>query len=59
MDTLDELWNEEELEKEIDEEYLKELEEETEAEEDFPEFGVEESFEIIARGRPTGDRPDD
>ena len=66
METMDELWNDDELENELQEEYqeeaeleIEESEEEIEAEEEYLELDNDENFGIVARGRPTGDRPED
>lgn len=66
METFDEMFNDEELENELQEEYLEELEEEIEeleeefeAGEDYLELDEDGSFGIVARGKPTGDRPED
>lgn len=66
METFDELWDDDELENELQEEDLEELEleieeqeEEIEAGEDYLELDENESFGIVARGKPTGDRPED
>lgn len=59
MDTLEELWNEQEMERRIREE-LKEVEEdEIQEEEESIEPDFDESGNVVAYGRPTGDRPEE
>jgi len=59
MDTLDELWNQQELERIIREDLEEERDSQIDAEEESLELDIEESDHIVARGRPTGDRPED
>ncbi len=59
MDTLEELWNQQELERIIREELQEEHESQIDADEESLELDIEESDRVVARGRPTGDRPDD